>query len=154
MKRLILILLTVALALTSCNRNTIYSHYQHTPLDGWEKNDTLVFDVVPVRSDGTYSEVVGLRMSSTYPFMGLTLIVEQEVWPSGLTHSDTLWCRLIDRDGNIQGEGISTFQYNFQLRNLRLNTQDSLHITIRHNMKREILPGVADVGVTLRRVAD
>jgi gliding motility-associated lipoprotein GldH len=83
--------------------------------------------------------------------MGLTLVVEQEVWPSGLTRSDTLWCRLVDSDGNIQGEGISNFQYNFQLLNLRLNSSDSLRVTVRHNMKREILPGISDIGLTLTK---
>jgi gliding motility-associated lipoprotein GldH len=151
MNKKLLILLTVALALASCNRKTIYSHYEHTPLDGWEKNDTLVFSVPPVRHDGVYREMIGLRTSSAYPFMGLTLVVEQEVWPSGLTRSDTLWCRLVDSDGNIQGEGISNSQYNFQLLNLRLNSSDSLRVTVRHNMKREILPGISDIGLTLTK---
>ena len=151
MNKKLLILLTVALALASCNRKTIYSHYEHTPLDGWEKNDTLVFSVPPVKYDGVYREMIGLRTSSAYPFMGLTLVVEQEVWPSGLTRSDTLWCRLVDSDGNIQGEGISNFQYNFQLLNLRLNSSDSLRVTVRHNMKREILPGISDIGLTLTK---
>ena len=71
--RWLLLFFTVALVTASCNRKTIYSHYEHTPLDGWEKNDTLVFSVPPVKHDGVYREMIGLRTSSAYPFMGLTL---------------------------------------------------------------------------------
>ena len=28
-----------------------------------------------------------------------------------------------------------------------MNQGDSIHITVRHDMKREILPGVSDIGV-------
>ena len=147
---LLFTVLTVALALTSCNRKTIYSHYEHTPIAGWEANDSLTFDVKPITTEGIYDETVGLRISSAYPFMGLTLIVDQQL-PVGIHYIDTLHASLIDHDGTIQGLGISFFQYDFLLRSLPLNKDDSLHICIRHNMKREILPGISDVGITLTR---
>lgn len=143
-------LFAVALLVCGCNRKTIYSHYEHTPVEGWERVDGLSFDFSPVPYDGTFREDIGLRINSSYPFMGLTLIVEQQVYPMGVRRSDTLSCKLIDDDGTIQGEGISSFQYNFHLCNLKLEKGDSLHVHIRHNMKREILPGISDVGVTLR----
>lgn len=150
--KIIVILFAVALASTSCNRRTIFSHYEHTPTSGWEANDSLTFSLSPVRHDGLYEETVGLRISSAYPFMGLTLVVDQKVIPSGIRHLDTIHAHLINRDGTIQGHGISYFQYEFQLRRLQLNANDSLHFCIRHNMKREILPGVSDVGITIRSV--
>ncbi len=148
---IILTLLTVALTLVGCNRKTIYSHYEHTPIDGWENNDTLSFTVTPIRSDGTYSENVGLRISSMFPFTGLTLIVHQQVLPYGLMRSDTLHARLISQDGIIQGQGISHFQYDFHIADLHLKANDTLLVKIHHNMKRELLPGVSDVGITLTK---
>jgi gliding motility-associated lipoprotein GldH len=148
----LLISLAVALVLTGCSRKVVYSHYEPTPIDGWEKNDTLSFTVVPIRHEGVYLEEVGLRTSGIYPFTGLTLIVEQRATPSGMMRSDTLHARLIDRDGSVQGKGISYFQYNFHLANLRLQANDTLHVSIRHNMKREILPGISDVGISLERI--
>ena len=147
--RIVILLLTVALALAGCNRKTIYSHYEHTPINGWERVDDLSFTLSPVRMGGTFREEIGLRINGAYPFMGLTLIVEQQVFPSGITRSDTLSCKLIDNDGTILGEGISFYQYNFHVNTLRLHEGDSLHITVRHNMKREIMPGVSDVGIRL-----
>ena len=49
----------------------------------------------------------------------------------------------------MKGHGISTYQYNFHLTTLTLNEGDSLHIAVRHNMKREILPGISDIGIRL-----
>ena len=73
--RVIYILLTVVATLlsVSCNRKTVYDHYEHTPLTGWEKNDTLIYRMPVFQKSGTYSEELGLRISDTYPFTGQTL---------------------------------------------------------------------------------
>ena len=75
------ILFTVATALVSCNRKTVYDHYEHTPLTGWEKNDTLIYRMPAFKESGTYSEELGLRISDTYPFTSICIIVDQTVIP-------------------------------------------------------------------------
>jgi len=148
----IVVLLVMVSMAVGCSRKTIYSHYEPTPLEGWEKNDTLSFRVMLIRSDGSYKEEIGLRTSGAYPFTGLTLVVEQRSVPSGMMRSDTLHARLVSRDGTVQGKGIVYYQYKFHLANLRLNEADTLYVSIRHNMKREILPGISDVGLILQRL--
>ena len=143
------ITLLMVLTLTACKRQTVYNHYEHTPLSGWEKNDTLVFDVPAMTQDGRYVEEVGLRINGDYPFTGLSLIVKQTVHPSMETKSDTLNCKLIDQQGVAKGRGVSHYQYLFHLTTLELKKDDRLHIDIRHNMKREILPGISDIGICL-----
>ena len=144
------LIFTVAIGLASCDRKTIYYHYEHAPVSGWEKNDVLSFCVSPV-SEGTYREELGLRIDKSYPFMGLCLVIKQTILPSGYEHSDTLNCNLIDEDGNNKGPGLSYYQYNFHVNTLRLQEGDSLHITVKHNMKREIMPGISDIGIRLDR---
>ena len=146
-----IILFTVALVFSSCNRKTIYSHYESIPFSGWEKSDTLSFCITPITHDCTYSEEIGLRINSAYPFMGITLIVSQHTQPYHILRTDTLHAYLTDNDGNIQGTGVSYYQYHFKLATLRLYANDTLYVNIRHNMKREILPGISDIGITLRR---
>ena len=58
-------------------------------------------------------------------------------------------CDLISEEGGIEGDGISFFQYQFSIRDLSLHQGDSIHVSLTHNMKREIMPGVADVGLRL-----
>jgi len=151
-KPVVALLSAVVALLCACNSNIVYSHYEHTPIAGWNKNNPQHFLLSPLRQGGLYREEVGLRINGDYPFMGLTLIVEQQVLPSGTTRSDTLWCKLIDSDGTIQGEGFSYYQYTFHLCDMQLQQGDSLRVSIRHNMKREDLPGISDVGLTLHRI--
>ncbi len=141
----------VVLLCVACDNKIIYSHYQHITIAGWEKNDAISFAVPSILQDGIYQEAIGVRISSAYPFMGLSLIVEQTVFPSLETYTDTLNCNVIDNDGNAVGQGISHYQYNYPLNIVTLHKGDSLSIRIRHDMKREILPGVADIGMILTK---
>ena len=147
--RWLLLFFTVALVTASCNRKTIYHHYEHTPIAGWEKNDTLLFTFAPVKERAVVQRDVEVRISGDYPFQQLYLVVEQTTFPSSIRRRDTLNCRLIDPEGNVQGNGVSLYQYRFHMSDISLNEGDSLQISIRHNMKREILNGVTDIGVHL-----
>ena len=147
----IILMLTVATTFVSCNRKTVYDRYGHTPITGWEKNDTLSFHISPMEQDGEYAEELGLRINGAYPFMSLWLVVEQRIYPRNVTLRDTVICRLADSMGNIQGHGISYYQYKIPVIELQLAKGDSIDVFIRHNMKREILPGISDVGLKLTR---
>lgn len=140
-----------AVMLTACKQDTVYYHYEHVPVAGWEKNDTLVFDIPAMKDDGSYIQEVGVCISGDYPFMGLNLVVEQQATKSHEQRTDTLVCRLIDKQGNAKGRGVSQFQYLFHLNTLRLHKDERLRVAIRHDMKREILPGIADIGIKLSR---
>jgi gliding motility-associated lipoprotein GldH len=145
----VLLLITVALALAGCNRKAIYSHYEHTELDGWSATDSLVFNLDPLKADCTYSERIGLRANGEFPYQGIVLVIDQRVLPSGKHYVDTLKARLADEDGTFLGSGNNYFQYDFSLRELDLQKGDSLHFCIRHAMNGETLPGISDVGVTV-----
>ena len=134
---------------TSCNGNKVYDQYNHTPITGWEKNDTLTFSVPRMTEAAVYSSELMLRINEDFPFMSVTLIVEQKVIPGMDVKTDTLKCRLIDQKGNFSGQGISYHQYIFDMSPIQLQQGDSIHVRIRHDMKREILPGVSDVGIMM-----
>jgi hypothetical protein len=44
---------------------------------------------------------------------------------------------------------VNYFQHRFHLTNFYANKGDSMVIAIRHNMRRDLLPGIMDVGVRL-----
>ena len=120
------------------------------------------FCVPPVRQSTVLHEEVELRISDRYPFMGLSLVVEHttvpantsrkagKTLPAGLMRTDTLNCSLVDQNGNFKVKGIGYYQYHFHLTDISVNEGDSLVIAIRHAMRRETLPGIADVGLKLR----
>ena len=57
----------------------------------------------------------------------------------------------MDAKGNSMGVGMSYYQFRFPIRELPLHRADSVVVKIRHDMKREILPGISDVGYLLRK---
>ncbi len=137
------------IAVASCSTDTVYNSYSHTPLAGWEKNDTLVFCVPRVSESGLYDQYIGLRMTNAFPFTSISLIIEQQVLPKGKAFADTVKCEITDIRGNFLGDGVSSYQYLVPLHSEMLTKGDSLRLKIRHNMKREILPGVSDVGIKI-----
>lgn len=148
---LTILMLAVAAVLTGCHRKTVYSHYEHVPQEGWEKIDTLFYEVPPVKEAGTYQEEIGIRTDISFPFQSIALNVAQDVFPQG-THSQTTKnCVLYDESGKEQGKGISRFQYVVYLKDIQLNQGDSLRIYVTHNMRREIMSGVSDIGIILRK---
>jgi gliding motility-associated lipoprotein GldH len=136
----------------SCNRKAIYSHYDHTDIrEGWDRGDTLEYLIPKMGKEGMYSEEVGLRTTTAYPFTSLTMIVKQQAFPSGFSRSDTVTISLTDSVGNRLGNGIMLYQNNCQLPDVQLSGEDSLKILISHYMKRESLRGISDIGVTIRQ---
>lgn len=151
-KSLTIILMAVMIVmLAACNRRLVYDKYVSTPVAGWEKNDTLAFEVPPVDSTASYMACIGLRTTDAYPFTALTLVVEQRIYPRDEIKVDTVHCQLSDGKGNAAGKGVSYHQYIFHLSSVSLQHGDSIYVRVRHDMKREILPGVSDVGLSLKR---
>lgn len=141
----------IDMGLSSCDTHTPYFHYNHTPVDGWEKNDTLIFDVPPLSVGGEYHTSLGLRVNGAFPFTRLYVIMEQDVIP-GMRHKvDTVCFQITNNDGRYSGDGISYYQYTLPVDRDFLQANDSLHITVRHCMKRDILPGISDIGIRLDR---
>lgn len=161
---IITLCLNILFACASCTGKKVYDHYEHTDIAGWDKADTLFFAVQPLDVGGRYATELGLRINDAFPFQSLTLIVEQTVIKKAIgdhkvpktklesqKHIDTLTCTLFDNKGAVKGQGISYYQYHFRVSELSLHQDDSLQITVRHDMKREIMPGIADVGISISR---
>ncbi|WP_276911890.1 gliding motility lipoprotein GldH [Hallella colorans] len=152
MKHKIVVTLTILILCVACEENRVYHHYCHTPIEGWEKVEALSFEVPPLAQAGRYATNLELRTNNSYPYMSLALIVEQTVYPSMKQRVDTLMCPLVDSHGNAKSNGVSYCQYRFTVSQTQLHKADSLHIVVRHNMQRDILPGIADVGIAVDKV--
>ena len=142
-------LFLAVILLVACHEPTVYFHYEHTHENGWEKSEVLEYGIPPVSQEGTYQEELALRISAGYPFMRLNLIIDQTILPSGKLVCDTLDCVFTDTLGNVIGRGIGQYQYSFPIKELHLQKGDSIHVSVRHDMRREILPGITDVGLKI-----
>ena len=142
----------IVMGFTSCDTNTPYYHYAHTPIDGWEKNDTLRYDVQPLKKGGEHQITVALRLNGAYPFRKLYLIMEQDIYPRLQYKTDTICFDVTSKEGRFTGNGISYYQYTVPVCREHFIENDSIHITLRHAMKRDILPGISDIGIKLERI--
>ena len=136
-----------------CDSQTVYNHFEHTSMNGWERNDTLTFVTAPLTA-GNYDELLALRISGDYPFLSVNLVVEQRAEPAQQVIRDTLVCDLIGKDGVVKGHGVSSYQYMFPLKRLHVPDSTTLHLTVRHDMKREMLPGITELGIVIKRADD
>ncbi len=148
---LLYIWVVATLLLTACENKTVYNYFLPTSVNGWERNDTLFFNIPPIKDSGNYKEEICIRTNRDYPFLSMTLIIEQTN-SNKEQQRDTLLCNLIDKKGHPTGNGISRFQNTFRLKTTTINKGDSLRIAIRHDMKREMLPGITDIGVKLTKL--
>lgn len=143
-------LMAIAISVSSCDDSRIYDYYAATPQNGWERNEVLHFEVPKIEKAGIYQQCVQLRANQKYPFQTVTLIVEQTIFPQKQVYQDTIECHIINEEGRLEGKnGISSTEVVAPLRTLQLRQGDSLAISIRHDMRRELLPGISDVGIRI-----
>ena len=147
-----------ACLLFSCSDRPVYDEYQHVPAEGWERGDSRLFAVSPVAEGGLFDVAISLRTTAAYPFMSLALVVETEIVDTNAlgaadsrTKADTLRCPITDVWGRSKGQGVSLHQFNFPAWPVNLRAGDSLCVRVRHCMRRNLLPGVCDLGVCLTR---
>lgn len=137
--------------LLSCTDNRVFHAYKSVDANAWNKQDIVEFTVDSLQATANYQEAIGIRINNDYPFTTLNIIVEQTVYPSKQHFNDTIDCRLIDEDGQKIGRGQSLWLTTHHLRDIQLTSKDSLVINLRHNMRREMLEGVTDIGVIIEK---
>lgn len=148
-KLLTIMVLGAVLMLGSCDRRKVYSHYEHIESAEWEKTDTVRFNIPRIKVPGSYLGAVGLRIENSFPYQKLTLEVNTEIQPGGRLFRHSLDCELVDKQGTVKGSGISQYQYTFPVDVFQLQEGDSIYVTVIHNMTREIMPNICDVGFTI-----
>ena len=151
----IIALMVIAVGAVSCSDPRTYDQYKNVSLQGWSRNDTLTFDI-PRQWEGNYQLDLCLRAAQTYPYRNISMIMDRKVIyykqhkKQEKTYSDTINCEIINDKGILVGQkGISNTEIRQAITAFRLNRNDSMHVTIRHIMSRESLPGISDVGIRL-----
>lgn len=139
----------VGLSLASCRPKTVFFEYKHTSTLGWENEDTLTFCIPAMKEAGFYNATLGLRTTRKYPFEKISILLNQEILPDGRNLRDTIDCRLVSKDGVVEGQGITTYQYEFDLPEINVRKGDSITIKLSHIMRSELVQGIADVGIRI-----
>lgn len=141
--------LVAALCVASCRDATVMHFYRETPVEGWDQSDALVYPIDTVQADGLYNMEVGVRTTNGYPYQKLWLTISAELHNPDTAFVDTLACGFVDAGGARDGSGTDTYQYCYNVGPVELRRGQTGAFKIQHIMRREILPGISDIGIRL-----
>lgn len=139
----------VTALLTACHTETVYHSYSHTPSVGWDRGDTLVIRPLRIDSTDEYTEELTLRTSNDFAYDRLCVVVEHIVLPRGRTTYDTVTLNTSEQAEEIESRGVSRHQFSATLPPRYYVKGDSIITYIHHNMKRQTIQGVSDVGLKI-----
>lgn len=149
--------LPLALALLSvlfvaCDRQTAMAGYRDLPSDGWEAGDTIAFPLDSVAEGGDYVLTLSLRFTAAggYPFSDIALLLTRCL--PGDTLTTPLRYTLTTGRSDMAGNGVSLYAYDFPVDTLSLEPGTKGRFMLKHDMRLSPLPGIRDVGLSLRRL--
>ena len=147
-----LILLFIASFYTACDEQTVYHSFQSLPTEGWQRNDTLFFNVSVADSATLYNVSVEVRNRNNYPYQNLPLLIYYDSPEVPNIKRDTLELRLADNAGIWLGDGWGgLYQSTLPAGFIRIGKAGEYRFKIIHLLPDEVLPGINDVGIKLKR---
>lgn len=136
------------LLLSACSDGRpCYHHYETVAEEGLDKEDSVVLVTDSVKEDGSYGVELCLRTSARYPYRFLALKTRVKVLPDGPELMKNLRFEVKHDNGANTGEGMIYFTHEQPFAQLALKRGDSLRMVVRHNMRRQVMPGVVSVGL-------
>lgn len=167
--------------LTACHTDTVYHVYHPVSVNGWSKQDTLIYILPDSLKTGRYQLEISVRHTEAYPYRDIWLelafeqkkaqqipivqtepkdsleITEPDISVDSMTWvRDTLHFYLADDKGRwVKGGTIgSLYQFSSPAQPFYLNNNDDKTLRIIHIMKDNPLPGIHDIGIRLFQTAE
>ena len=138
--------------LTACTGHTVAHCYKPLPAAGWEREDTVCFDVPQVEEEVSGTLFIGLRTVAYVGEQEVVLAVEQCSEAMEVLRRDTIHYPLCDADGNALEGGINYHQYESQYLPICFGGGRSATIRIHHMMRRKVVRGITDVGIRIEKL--
>jgi len=140
------ILIVLAIAALSCERQALYEHYVSMPDARWHADSAAVFTIdVPDTTNGYDLEVL-LRSNEKFPYSNLYLFIEWQ--GENQSRIDTLEHLMALPEGKWTGKGYGALKENVirYKMNYRFDKKEKVRLSLRHGMRDLHLNGVEDVG--------
>lgn len=151
MKRLAICLTATVLLATACMEDTLLHCYKPVSPEGWQRRDTLCFDLSA--SDKAMQGVltVGLRTVADLPMQDIVLAVEQRIDSPMVFRRDTVHYPLTDAEGRPFVSGTNNLQFETQSIPFHRPAGSQGTIRIHHLMTREAVQGITEVGIRISK---
>ena len=135
--------------LASCTSGTLFHSYKPLPKEGWERRDTVCFDVPQAERDINGTLTIGLRTVTYVGMRDVVIAVDQCDGTAVVCRCDTIRYSLTDAEGNALTGGVNTHQYETQHLPIFLHKGKSATVRIHHLMTRETIIGITEVGIKI-----
>ena len=154
--------------IVSCQKTDGINQFLPTPTESWSPQDTLFFELPEIMHEGDFDVQVQARITYTYPYRSLRLVVEQAYGESDSiaayketvapdlerknqvrTYRDTVLLDLVDDCGNFTGKGRDLLEYDMPVRYIHMQSGESGEIRIFHVQAESNIRGVHDVGLQI-----
>jgi gliding motility-associated lipoprotein GldH len=138
----------------ACMDNVVYHSYQNISKKGWNRNDTLTFDIQILDSISThYYLYAQVRNRTDYPYQNLLLSISHNLQDSSVMVTDTARCILANAVGRWTGKGWgSLFQTTFNIGEYTFVNPVSMRtVKVIHCMEDETLTGINDIGIQIKK---
>ncbi|MBP1615458.1 MAG: gldH [Bacteroidetes bacterium] len=151
-KNNIYIIIAFSLFFASCDNKTVYHSFLHIPETGWQKKDTLSFNI-EIKDSMTYVHLSAeLRNRSDYPYQNVYLSISYNLQDSTTWKTDTLELSLADNGGKWLGRGWGNlYQTSFPIGNVLVVHPGKYSVRVSHEMKDNSLAGINDVGIRIEK---
>ncbi len=144
MKKL-LFLASLALALTACHQDIVFSQFVSIPSGEWGSDMLPHFDYTIADKDADYRMLIYVRHTERYPYQNMWLFVDNGA------RRDTIEFFLADDRGQWLGDrhhGFIEMPVLFE-QNYHFPDTGMYHMAIQHGMRDSVLRGVMDIGVEI-----
>jgi gliding motility-associated lipoprotein GldH len=140
----------------SCDSDVAYSHFESTDSKGWDRQDEKLFKIVSSDTtedgccQGIYDVLLVVRHTDSYPYTKLNISLERASLSLGPL-TDTITITLADAYGKWIGNGnYGIYEKTDTIyRNVKMDL--GYQISVSHAMHEELLSGISDVGIVLKR---
>ena len=131
----------------ACSADTQFHTYKPLPAEGWERCDTVCFNIPKAEENIDGSLFIGLRTAANVDIQDIVLAVEQCNDSTGVLRRDTIRYPLADAEGNALAGGVNCHQYENMQLPFHVQKGESRTVRIYHLMTCDLVPGIMDVGI-------
>lgn len=147
-----ILLLFIASMVGACDEHTVYHVFRSVPQEGWEREDTLCFEVSVPDSLACYKLSVEIRNRNSYPYQNIGLSVSYDGGELWKRPADSLEIILADERGIWTGNGWGClYQQASVVGEIMMEKANQYLFKVAYTLPDEMLPGINDVGIKLER---
>lgn len=142
---------TILIGGISCHNKTFFHQYRAVDTAGWNRLDTLYFDIPPYADSASVRVTLEVRSTPQVGHQRLWLAVESRWQQPDSLRTDTIAVQLIEPSGENTGSGINLFEHEQPLYTCPLTAGQHGRIAVYHIMQLQRVPGLNDIGIRIEQ---